>query len=282
MELTKEGFKLTLGTDGSKTLLFDTDRTVESCDYFIRTGLKRISIYPGIYKANDLKPLISLENHLEGILLDGKIDYSYLDKFKQLRFLSIQDNRKDIVDLNNFTQLETLCANISNRLIGLETCQNLKVLFANNYKSQTNDLLALPRIGTLEYLGLFQSTITDLRGIDNFMNLNRIHLYGLSKLLSIKELKKVSQNLLDLEFDKCKKITDYETLADLVNLHKIIISKSGQMKSLQFVKSLKKLKFISFWDTNVLDGNINYCKGIDYVGFDNKRHYNCKVEEFKK
>lgn len=282
MESTKEGFKLTLGTDGNKTLLFDTDRAAESCDYFIQTGLKRISIFPGIYKANDLKPLLSLENHLEGILLDGKIEYSYLNKFKKLRFLSIQDNTKDTVDLNNFKQLETLCANITKRLVGLETCQNLKVLFVNSFKPRTNDLITLPRIDTLEYLGLFQSTITDLNGIDNFKNLNRIQLYGLSKLTSIKELKKLSKSLLEIEIDKCKKITDYEILGDLTKLGKLIISESGQMESLTFIERLNNLKFISFWGTNVLDGNLDYCKKIDFVGFDNKRHYNHKVDEFKK
>lgn len=282
MELTKEGFKLTIGRDGNKTLLFDTDRAVECCDYFIRTGLKQISIYSEIYKANDLKPLISLENHLEGILLDGKIDYSYLEKFKQLKFLSIPDNRKDTVDLNNFPQLEELCANITKRLIGLDSCKNLKTLFVNNFKPQNNDLTSLPRFDKLDYFGLFQSIITDLNGIDNFINLKRIHLYGLSKLISIRELKKLSKSLLDLEIDKCKKITDYDTLVSLDNLQKIIISESGQMESIRFVQSLKKLKFISFWGTNVLDGKISYCKGIDYVGFDNKRHYDTKAEEFKK
>ena len=54
------------------------------------------------------------------------------------------------------------------------------------------------------------------------------------------------------------------------------------MKSLAFVKELPHLEFISFWDTNVLDGNIKYCEGINYVGFDNKRHYTHKSEQFKK
>jgi hypothetical protein len=42
------------------------------------------------------------------------------------------------------------------------------------------------------------------------------------------------------------------------------------------------LEFISFVGTNILDGNLHWCKGIGYVGFENKRHYSHKFKDFKK
>ena len=86
-------------------------------------------------------------------------------------------------------------------------------------------------------------------------------------------------NLEEIQIEKCKKIGDFEVLGKVKSLKKIILSESGEIKTLSFVKELNRIEFISFWGTNVLDGNINYCEGINYVGFDNKKHYTHKMEK---
>lgn len=91
-------------------------------------GIKIISLYPEIYVAKDLQPLYPIEKYIEGLLLDEKVSYDGVNKFTSLTFLSVPDNDTDTVDLSFFSKLEMLACNLSNRLIGLETCNNLKSL----------------------------------------------------------------------------------------------------------------------------------------------------------
>jgi hypothetical protein len=129
---------------------------------------------------------------------------------------------------------------------------------------------------------LLKTDILTLRGIERFRNLKKLQVVSASKLEAIAPLCVLSNSLEEIQIEKCKKINDYETLATLKSLRKIILSESGEIKSLAFVTDLNNLEFISFWGTNVLDGNIKYCEGINYVGFDNKRHYTHKTEQFEK
>lgn len=280
MEILEDKFKVTTGTDGQKTLLFDTDIAKECCDFILKTSIKRISLYPGVYKEKDLKPLLPIKTHIEGIFLE-EIDYTNLDKFTNLHYLSAVDNKKDIIDLANYPKLESLCCNITNRLVGLEKCNKLVTLFINSHKPLTKDLSLLPKLNSLKQLGIFQSNIESLNGIQHFENLNKLQLYGLSKLEKIEALKRLSNSLYEIEIEKCKNINDYETIGEIENLQKIIVSESGVINSLSFISSLSNLNFISFWGTNIIDGNLAYCDRINYVGFDNKRHYNRKIGDFK-
>jgi hypothetical protein len=119
-------------------------------------------------------------------------------------------------------------------------------------------------------------------GIESFSCLKSLEIFNATKLESISELKSLNNSLEVVQIEQCKKINDFEVLGNVQSLKKIIISESGTIKTLSFIKELPKLEFFSFWGTNVLDGNIKYCEGINFVGFDNKKHYSHKVEQFKK
>jgi Leucine-rich repeat (LRR) protein len=131
-------------------------------------------------------------------------------------------------------------------------------------------------------ISLIPPNIATLQGVNNFNNLKRLEIFSASKLETIAALQVLLSSLEEIQVELCKKITDFETLGKVKFLKKIILSESGEIKSLAFVKDLPELEFISFWGTNVLDGNIKYCEGINYVGFDNKKHYTHKLEQFKK
>ncbi len=275
-------FETTKDSTGAKILLFDSNRAKECCDYSIANGIDIISLYPGIYLGKDLEPLIPISKFIKGLLLDDKVLYGNLNLFSNLTFLSVPDNGNDTVDLSSFTKLEMLACKLSNRLIGLESCSNLKSLTVSNYKSKIKDLSALPSLNNLEHLSLIKTDITTLQGIERFSNLKKLEMFSASKLETIAALQALSNSIEEIQVEQCKKINDYETLGKVKSLKKIILSESGEIKSLAFVKELPRLEFISFWGTNVLDGNIKYCEGINYVGFDNKKHYTHKSEQFKK
>lgn len=282
MEISKEGFKTVKGIDGSIKLLFDSNRANECCNFAIAKKIKTISMYPGIYTSKELAPILPLKDFIEGLILDEKVDYSELDLFKNLTYLSVPDNKKNIVDVSNFLQLEDLVCNISTRLIGLEKCINLRSLYINNYKQNYLDLENIPKLESLETIRLFITDIVSLRGIEKFRNLKKIEIYNAPKLESICELVSLSNTLEDVQFERCKKIQDFESLYNLTSIKRLLMLDSGEIKSLSFIKNLTNLEFLSFGGTNILDGNLSYCEGINYVGFDDKKHYSHKFEYFNK
>jgi len=247
-------------------------------------GIKRvlISSYHG-FKSDNLKSIMPLNNWIEELVIGSeRMSYDGLSDFHNLTLLGVLDNKKDVVDLNNFPNLITLNCSLTKRLTGLENCKKLRNLTVSDYKSKSNDLTAFPVLEKLQSLNLIITSITSLQGIERFSDLKKLEIFRASKLERISSLLTLSESLESLEIEQCKKIMDYEILGRMQSLRKIILSNSGEIKSLSFVQQLPLLDFISFWGTNVLDGNLNYCKKINFVGFDNKRHYTHKVDDFKR
>ena len=72
---------------------------------------------------------------------------------------------------------------------------------------------------------------------------------------------------------------NHDYLCYLTDLETLILSGCGNIQNLQFIKELPKLKHFSFVDSTIVDGNLEPCVGIDFVGFNNKRHYSHKFNE---
>ncbi|MFZ4544510.1 MAG: hypothetical protein ACOYOA_10700 [Saprospiraceae bacterium] len=284
IKILDNGLKLMPSIDGVDSFLFDSDKCMLSLNFIRSNNIKRVMLSPFQgFTENNLKSILPLCNFVEELVIASeKISYDGLGEFHKLTFLGALDNKMDIIDLNNFPYLLTLNCSVTERLKGLENATSLKQITICDYTSKTKDLSALPYLNSLEYLNLLKTDILTLRGIECFRNVKKLKVVSASKLEAIAPLHVLSNSIEEIQIEKCKKINDYETLATLKSLRKIILSESGEIKSLAFVTELNNLEFISFWGTNVLDGNIKYCEGINYVGFDNKRHYTHKTEQFEK
>jgi len=281
---TKEGLKILIGVNGQEFLFINSDRLSDCINYLRSNDLRFITInsFQG-YKEKDIAFLFELKDFLEGLsVLETHYDFGVVNELHKLKYLGIPDNGKDLIDLKNFPDIEMCGIAFSERLQGLESCSNLKSLTVSNYKSKTKDLYALPSLNNLEHLSLIKTDIITLQNVERYSNLKKLEIFSASKLETIAALQVLSNSLEEIQVERCKKINDYETLGEVKSLKKIILSDSGEIKSLAFVKDLPLLEFISFWGTNVLDGNIKYCEGINYVGFDSKKHYTHKSEQFKK
>lgn len=279
-----DGFKFQKDIDGSLKLIIESSKLDACVKYILDGNIKSITIncFQG-YDLPDIYFLEKLSGVLEGLHLpETKFDIQIVNSLHMLKFLGFADNKKDVIDLSNFPKIESLACDYSMRLMGLETCKNLKDLTLTGYKSDNKDLSDLPLFLGLSELMLFKTDIATLQGVERFNNLKKIELFKASKLEVIEALQGLSDNLEEIIVQRCKKISDYETLGKVKSLKKIMLSESGVIKNLTFVKELPQLEFISFWGTNVLDGNIKYCEGINYVGFDDKKHYTHKSEMFKK
>lgn len=278
------GLKLMPSIDGIDSFLFDSDKVEMSLNYVKLNNIKRVMLNPFQgFTANNLESIMPLSDLIEELIIGSeKVNYDGLGKFNNLTMLGAVDNKKDIIDLNNFPNLTTLNCCVTDRLKGLENSVKLKRLTISDYKSKTKDLSTLPSLNNLEHLSLIKTDITTLHGVERYKCLKKLEIFSASKLEDIGALQFLSNSLEEIQVEQCKKINEYEILGKVKSLKKIILSESGEIKSLAFVKKLPRLEFISFWGTNVLDGNIKYCEGINYVGFDNKKHYTQKSEQFKK
>lgn len=279
-----DGFKFQKGIDGSRKLIIESSKLDACIKYVLDGNIKSITInYFQGYDLPDIHFLNKLSDVLEGLHLpETKFDNQVVNTLHKLKFLGFADNKKDVIDLINFPKLESLACDYSSRLKGLETCKNLQNLALTGYKSKNKNLNEIPLFLELREFFLFKTDVTNLHGIERFCNLKKLEIFSASKLETIAELQALSNSLDEIIIEQCKKINDYEILGKVKSLKKIILSESGEIKSLYFLKELPRLEFISFWGTNVLDGNIKYCEGINFVGFDNKKHYTHKSEQFKK
>jgi hypothetical protein len=276
-----EKFKITEGTDGKKWLIINSLYPKECCDFAVNNNIKNVKLYPGYYTHVNLEPILPLKDFLEGLLLNEEVEFDKIHQFDGLIQLGALDNKKNTLDLASFPKLETLACCITKRLVGLETRKNLTSLTVSNYNPESANLAELPRLDLLECLSIIKSKVETLNGVERFKKLKNIKLFGCPTLETIESLRLLSDSLEEVSFETCKKIRDFEVLGTVRSLGKIQMTNSGSLKSLSFVKALTRLKFISFVGTNVIDGNMAYCEGIEYVGFDDKRHYTHKMEHFK-
>ncbi|MEO5564255.1 MAG: hypothetical protein ABIR18_12490, partial [Chitinophagaceae bacterium] len=162
-------------------------------------------------------------------------------------------------------------------VINLEKCKSLRKLNIIKYPFSDQSVQQLKQ---LEILTINQPLkLNDLNFVKGFKNLKNFSVYYARDLNNISGLEQLKKTLTNLEFDHCSKISDLSVLPKLTKLEKIILSNLVPIPTLSWVKSFKKLTMLTFVDTDIVDGNIAYCDGIDFVGFNNKKKYNRTFEE---
>ncbi|HBG70028.1 MAG: hypothetical protein A2W93_07530 [Bacteroidetes bacterium GWF2_43_63] len=278
-----DGFKFLIGTKNSKKLIIESER-LEKCIEYIESGkISHISINSFMgYKLPDISFINRIKDKIEGLHIpETKYDIQEINSLHNLKKLGFADNGKNIIDLSNFPELTSLACDYSKRLIHLESCAKLMHLSLTGYKPSCRSLIELPELPNIEGISLYKSNIATLNGIEKFQRLSELELYGLSKLEKIESLISLKESLTQIEIENCKKISDYYFLGELKKLQTLRISDSGQIENLSFIRKMTNLKFLSFVGTNILDGDISHCLHLDYVGFDNKRHYSHKMKMLK-
>lgn len=284
IETTPEGHKILIGTGGVKFFIFNSDRIHEGIRYIRQRNLRYVEINSFIgFKGTDISFLKELSDFVEGITVpEPRYDISVLNDLHRLDFLGFADNKKTVIDLSNFPNLTTLACEFTPRVLSLESCEQLRNLTLTRYKSSDKTLERISPLSSLITLNLFVTNIFSLAGIGRFPLLKELTLFRANRLEDISALRDIKNTLTMIEFDSCKRISNYEVLGELTNLKRLLIGSSAAIKSLSFVRSLENLEFLSFMGTNVVDGDLSPTIGLGYVGFENKRHYSHKFEEISR
>ncbi|WP_247739349.1 hypothetical protein [Bacillus sp. 165] len=161
----------------------------------------------------------------------------------------------------------------------MKNLKRLRKLSIWKYKPKEKNLEELISLTKLEELKIIQGNLNSLKGSHAFSKLTKLEVNDLRNLEYIDEVEKNSTTLKWIEFDNCSKIKNHSYVSCLRELETLIFARCGDIQNLKFIKEIPKLKHLSFIDSNIVDGDIEPCIGIDFVGFNNKRHYSYKFEE---
>jgi hypothetical protein len=218
--------------------------------------IKHLSISDGI---NDIKAIHSLQN-LESLLISGK-------------------NRK--VDFSYFLLLKELIADWSPYFLNMDKCAYLRRLSLYNYAPKTKDCLSISNVPWIKRLEITQSPIHTLNGLEEFAQLEELEFNYCSKLETLCCLEGSKETLVSLRFDHCKSIQNHDYVIRFNHLNTLAYNDVGSMPSIKFIKEMILLKAFMFVGTDVTDGDITPCIGLEYAGFSNKRHFSHTMEQVK-
>ncbi len=251
----------------------------KSIEYIKENNIKGIELNPyyGCYKKDDLNVLSELFNQeIKVINLVGDFkDIEILNNFKKLEQLSISENKKSIIDFNNFSDLRELNFDWSSNFKNLDSLKKLEVLNMRNFIYNAD--LSFFKLSGLKELGIGSSKIENIDFIEG-LKLEKLSLSYCSRLNDILGLRNIKDTITYLEIENCKKINNYNIISELHLLNWLKLSNQGKIESLSFIENLKFLENLSFVDTIIIDGNLSYCENLKYVGFENKKHYTHKYE----
>ncbi len=130
-------------------------------------------------------------------------------------------------------------------------------------------------------LSLIQCGIATLAGIENCPKLQWLDLSYMRNLSDISSLSALAPTLRLLGFENCPKITDFSVISELKQLEYLELKGKNELPNLDFIKELPNLKLVNL-TMNVLDGNLEYLKNMQYVDAVCKKHYNLKNKDLPK
>ncbi len=189
--------------------------------------------------------------------------------------------KKRKIDFSVFPLLKILNIDWSLLLSNIDKCKQLDTLILRGYNPKDKGFSNLPSVVWIKRLKFVQSTICSLNGLEKFPKLERLEFYYCNKLEDLCCLEASSESLTYLFFDHCKAIKNPEYAEKLSHLSTLAYNNCGVISSIKFIKNIVSLKDIRFVGTDIKDGDMTPCVGLEYAAFTNKRHFSHTMEEIK-
>jgi protein phosphatase 1 regulatory subunit 7 len=262
-----------------ENIAVESERLDQYVNYINKNNIKyvTVSLFWG-YKQKDIS-FISKCPTIECLGLSSPLinDYSPIYNLKQLKWLRV-DDPQNIVDLAQLPALEELHIDHHKHIQNLGRCSSLKTLDTSFYNPPEKNMVELSNLLNLTSLRIYRSNVDSLKGLGNLNHLEHIFLYSFPNLHCIDELNKISDSLTVLVVEGCKKIENFEFVACLSKLKVLKFVNCGNISNISFIKQMSNLRAFVFVDSNIVDGNLSPCVGLEYAGFLNKKHYSIKRE----
>ncbi len=209
-------------------------------------------------------------------------DLSPIESLHGLRGLNDSSRgKRSKIDLANFPLLEEFASDWRYLAGSLFTRRRLRRLGLWFYSGRDTDPFA--SLPALEDLALVSSQVCDLRGLSGLSKLRRLALHDLRKLESLEGIESLT-HLEELDIGTCRRLADIAPVAALHGLRFLNVDNCGDVASLEPIRGLRNLRHLFWGTTNILDGDLSVLDELperDMTGFQNRRHYNRRCEQYE-
>ncbi|WP_249222094.1 hypothetical protein [Planococcus alpniumensis] len=219
---------------------------------------------------------------IENIILEGQSVENFEGAYhlKGLRTLIINDASLALkIDLSQLTSLEEIFGKLPPKTLAIESLINLKKMMIWGYESKEQNLKEFAGFKNLVHLELINSNIISLEGIQELKMLNFLGLSRMKGLTDIEAIQHLTENLTKLQIHLVKNIQDFSPIEKLRMLEYLSLNSCGDIPSIRFTKHLHNLKTLIFEDSNVVDGDVSPCVGLEHVYFTDNKHYSHGLKE---
>ena len=154
-----------------------------------------------------------------------------------------------------------------------------------HHSSPDHDFSNLPDVPELRSLVIIFSNSERITGLEKYHCLECLEVYYVSKLQTISGIKALDGlNLLSIF--NAKKTEDFSEIGKLNNIETLRLCDCGDIPDIKFISGMSMLKSFSFAGSNILDGDMSplleHDPPLEFVGFNNKRHYSHSWEDICK
>jgi Leucine-rich repeat (LRR) protein len=270
------------GTYGRRAVLHG-DWSVELAVYLAREGIVELELNQGKgWAGMDLSFLARLPDLMSFEIFDFNIkNIAPIHYLRGLRHLGVTTYCSTPIDFSKFAHLEDCGLEWRPKATSLFECTTLKRLFVNRYKGKDTD--AFSKLRGLESLTILNAPIRNLNGLRSLSLLTRLRLGGLRRLASLAGIEDLA-NLEELDINTCRAVSSIEEVGSLLRLRKFYLNNDGDIASLKPLNKLIGLEDVFFaQSTNIVDGDLSPIMGLKHlcrVGFQNRRHYSHRCQDF--
>lgn len=264
--------------DGLRIVYVSSDRIPAGIRFWRDNGLDGIGIARIYGYLDHTVDFLRGVPELNGLVVsDGDfVDICAVESCKNLKILSINRNRQAI-SYADFKRLQDLRLFWHNKVVLPKDGTGLRRLQLTSYRA--SDLSNLPVYPDLNRLRIIGSTISSLEGAQRYKRLEDCLFAYCPKLRDASLLAETCLSLKEVEFNHCKRLRDFAFLRECRNIEFLRLLCCGSIESIGFIEDMPKLKRLSFHGTNILDGDLWPCLGLDFVGFENRCHYSHTYNE---
>jgi hypothetical protein len=229
---------------------------------------------------NFLRRMDFVEHLYVRTMLAPAHDVDSIEHMPQLKTLEFQTCCKSSIDFDRLPHLERCSLKWRKGCESLFGKTSLRSLVLIGYR---NSRLPIDSFIKLEKLQILDSSIESIDFLRGMSELRQLRLAALRRLIHTDAIGTPSK-LEYLNIDSCRGFGKIDRIAALTSLIYLGLLNLGAIESLRPLLTLTKLEAFFFYEnTKVLDGDVaslHELASLKYISFANRRHYNCKREDF--
>ena len=206
------------------------------------------------------------------------IDISCISKFSSLNRLYLSENKTKKIDLSGMNLTE-LNIRYSKSITGIFSIKTLSTLILSHGNEDLFVLDFFSKLNNLKLLEVYQSNLPkDFSFLSKNAELKQLEIGYIRKSFALNGLEHI--NLNKLTISNSKKV-DIDNLKNLTSIEELRLVDSVVIPSNDIFSRFERLKYLIILGSSFFsDGNlIELQKRVEYLGIDNKKHYNVKYIE---